>query len=116
MTLLYASMLCNLHYFVLDTMSDDLLAVLCASCVMGSSLQQWFDTHALGANCRCCSGPRGCCNSCFESSSNEDNFDEQLKKDTERREAAAERLFDAQPAPTQDMNCESSTDKPVPSK
>ncbi|KAG2108454.1 uncharacterized protein F5147DRAFT_695032 [Suillus discolor] len=107
---------------------------------MGSSLQQWFDTRqsslnhvvlighnlqcillayldALGANCQCCSGPRGCCNSCFESSSNEDNFDEQLKKDTERREAAARRLFDAQPAPTQDMNCESSTDKPaVPSK
>jgi hypothetical protein len=48
---------------------------------------------------------------------NEDNFEKQLKEDTERREAAVRRLVDAQPAPTEDMNSESSTDiKPVPVK
>lgn len=100
-----------------DDPSDSCLAVLCASCcvIIATSLQQWCDIHALGADCNCCGGPRGCCNSCFESSLNEDNFEKQLKEDTERREAAARRLqvVDAQPAPTEDMNSESSPGKPV---
>ncbi|KAG1752137.1 hypothetical protein EDB19DRAFT_1824531 [Suillus lakei] len=98
--------------------SDSCLAVLCASCcvIIATSLQQWCDIHAFGADCKCCGGPRGCCNSCFESSLNEDNFEKQLKEDTERREAAARRLVDAQPVPTEDMNSGSSTDKPIPLK
>ncbi|KAG2748541.1 hypothetical protein P692DRAFT_20819235 [Suillus brevipes Sb2] len=100
--------------------SDSCLAVLCASCcvIIATSLQQWCNIHALGADCNCCGGPRGCCNSCFESSLNEDNFEKQLKEDTERREAAVRRLqvVDAQPAPTEDMNSESSPGKPVPVK
>lgn len=93
------------------------LVVICGSCceVIATSLQQWCDTHASGG-CKCCDGPRGCCNSCFESSSNEDNFEKQLREDTERREAAAGRLSDTQPAPTKDMNPESSTDQPAPLK
>lgn len=88
-------------------------------CVVHTRLQTYTGyLDALGADCNCCGGPRGCCNSCFESSLNEDNFEKQLKEDTERREAAARRLqvVDAQPAPTEDMNSESATGKPVPAK
>ncbi|KAG2159398.1 uncharacterized protein EDB93DRAFT_285071 [Suillus bovinus] len=86
----------------MSNIPSDSACTFCCVAIL-TSLQQWCDTHALGANCKCCCGPRGCCDSCFESALNEDNFETQLKEDAERREAAAGRLFDTQPAPTEGM-------------
>ena len=65
---------------------------------------------AFGADVRC-GGPRGCCGSCCDSSFNEDDFEERLKKEQAKNGANAEPV-DSQPAPSHGMS--TTTDEPKP--
>ncbi|OJA14260.1 hypothetical protein AZE42_06867 [Rhizopogon vesiculosus] len=87
-------------------MSDagNCLTVLCGGCcaIFTSALQTWCNINAFGANARCCGGPQGCCGSCCQGSLDEDNFDEQLKRETERTKATSQPV-ETQPGPSDNM-------------
>jgi len=76
------------------------IAACCGLCAF-SALQSWCNIHAFGADC--CGGPQGCCGSCFDSSFNDDDFDERAKNAQANNGADAEPV-DSQPAPSQDMS------------
>lgn len=69
-------------------------------------------TDPFGADVRCCGGPRGCCGSCFDSSFDEDDFDERLKKEQAKNGANAEPV-DSQPVPSHGMSTVTGDPKPT---
>lgn len=68
-------------------------------------------TDPFGADVQCCGGPRGCCGSCCDSSFDEDDFDERMKKEQAKNGPNAQPV-DSQPGPSHDMS--TVTDDPKP--
>ncbi|KAN0094703.1 hypothetical protein V8E55_002990 [Tylopilus felleus] len=93
--------------------ADASIAGCCGLCVV-SALEPWCILHPFGADarCCCCGGPRGCCGSCFDSSFDRDDFDEQLKKE-QAKKGADTKPVDSQPAPSQGMSATTSDPKPT---
>jgi hypothetical protein len=69
-------------------------------------------TDPYGADVRCCGGPRGCCGSCCDSSFDEDDFEERLKKEQAKNGANAEPV-DSQPVPSHGMSTVTGDPKPT---
>ncbi|KAG8216042.1 hypothetical protein J3R82DRAFT_8039 [Butyriboletus roseoflavus] len=87
--------------------ADAGIAACCGLCAY-SALANWCIIHPFGADVRCGGGPRGCCGSCCDSSFNEDNFDERMKKEQARNGANAEPVG-SQPVPSHVM-CQVTSD------
>ncbi|KAF8842828.1 hypothetical protein BDN67DRAFT_965251, partial [Paxillus ammoniavirescens] len=86
-----------------DINADAGIFACCCICIT-TALQTWCNLHAFGANVRCCGGQQGCCGCCCDSSFNEDDFDERMKKERARKERDNNEPVDSQPAPTQGMS------------
>jgi len=99
-------------------MSQDsgILGSICAGCslFLFSAFEPWCNTKRYGCGNCSCSGPRGCCNSCFARGFNEDSWD---REDARRRAPEGEggagedikdgdktRVNGEQPAPVADMS------------
>ncbi|KAH7928330.1 hypothetical protein BV22DRAFT_1030820 [Leucogyrophana mollusca] len=90
--------------------ADSCLGALCGGCclVLGSALTTWCNLNAFGANVNCCS-QRGCCGCCCQSSFDDDNFDEQMKREMERtQQDRPVKPVDTQPVPSQNMSASTS--------
>ncbi|KAF8556603.1 hypothetical protein OG21DRAFT_1506355 [Imleria badia] len=83
----------------------------CCGLFAYGALESWCILHPFGADVRCCGGPRGYCGSCCDSSFNEDDFEERLKKEQAKNGTNAEPV-DSQPAPSQGMSTATSEPKP----
>ncbi|OAX43718.1 hypothetical protein K503DRAFT_64934 [Rhizopogon vinicolor AM-OR11-026] len=78
--------------------------LLCRIHECSTNLVQYkFVLHTiLFGSLKCCGGSQGCCGSCCQGSLDEDNFDEQLKRETERTKATSQPV-ETQPGPSDNM-------------